>query len=142
MKNTVIIDTGFLVALANKNDSVHQVATQASLIFKHWQWITTWCVITESCYLLQQRLGENAPQRLINKISQGILNTFDLKPDHCPRIEVLMDQYQNLPMDLADASLVILAEHLGHGRILSTDQRDFNTYRWKNTHPFEDLLLP
>lgn len=29
----------------------------------------------------------------------------------------------------ADASLVILAEHLGAGRILSTDQRDFNTYR-------------
>ena len=32
-----------------------------------------------------------------------------------------MEQYRNLPMDLADASLVILAEHLGHGRILSVD---------------------
>jgi hypothetical protein len=36
-------------------------------------------------------------------------------------------------MDFADASLVLLAEHLGHGRILSTDRRDFHTYRWKNT---------
>lgn len=44
-------------------------------------------------------------------------------------------------MDLADASLVILAEDTGHGRILSTDQRDFNTYRWKNHIPFENLLL-
>jgi predicted nucleic acid-binding protein len=44
-------------------------------------------------------------------------------------------------MDLADASLVILAEHLGHGRILSTDQRDFGIYRWKNTHPFQNLLV-
>ncbi|WP_228015545.1 PIN domain-containing protein [Leptolyngbya ectocarpi] len=52
-----------------------------------------------------------------------------------------MNQYSNLPMDLADASLVILAEHLGHGRILSVDQRDFNTYRWKNQHPFENLML-
>lgn len=43
-------------------------------------------------------------------------------------------------MDLADASLVILAEHLGHGRIVSTDQRDFNAYRWKNHHPFHNLL--
>ena len=41
-----------------------------------------------------------------------------------------------------DASLVILAEGLGHGRILSTDQRDFRTYRWKNHKPFENLFLP
>jgi predicted nucleic acid-binding protein len=52
-----------------------------------------------------------------------------------------MEKYANLPMDLADASLVILAEHLGHGRIFSVDQRDFNTYRWKQTYPFENLLF-
>jgi predicted nucleic acid-binding protein len=44
-------------------------------------------------------------------------------------------------MDLADASLVVLAEELGSGRILSTDQRDFHTYRWKNRRPFHNLLL-
>ena len=43
-------------------------------------------------------------------------------------------------MDLADASLVLLAEELGHGRIASTDKRDFHTYRWKNQHPFNNLL--
>ena len=35
----------------------------------------------------------------------------------------------------------ILAEHLGHGRILSTDERYFRTYRWKNHKPFENLLI-
>ena len=43
-------------------------------------------------------------------------------------------------MDLADASLVILAEHLGHGRILTTDNRDFKAYRWKERKPLENLL--
>jgi predicted nucleic acid-binding protein len=43
-------------------------------------------------------------------------------------------------MDLADASLVLLAEHLGHGRILSTDERDFRSYRWKQRRPFHNLL--
>jgi hypothetical protein len=43
-------------------------------------------------------------------------------------------------MDLADASLVILAEAVGDGRIVSTDQRDFTTYRWKNHQPFRNLL--
>jgi hypothetical protein len=54
----------------------------------------------------------------------------------------LMQKYADLPMDLADASLVILAEELGHGRIFSTDQRDFKAYRWKNHKPFQNLLLP
>ena len=45
-------------------------------------------------------------------------------------------------MDLATASLVILAEELGSGRILFSDLRDFKTYRWKNHKPFQNLLLP
>lgn len=49
----------------------------------------------------------------------------------------LMKKYADLAMDLADPPLVILAEELGHGRILSTDQRDFNAYRWKNHKPFQ-----
>jgi predicted nucleic acid-binding protein len=52
-----------------------------------------------------------------------------------------MKKYADLPMDVADASLVVLAEYLGHGRILSSDKRDFQTYRWKNHEPFENLLL-
>jgi len=56
-------------------------------------------------------------------------------------VNQLMVKYSRLPMDLADASLVILAETLGHGRILSTDQRDFGVYRWKNHAPFENLLF-
>ncbi|WP_254449556.1 hypothetical protein [Anabaena sp. UHCC 0253] len=51
-----------------------------------------------------------------------------------------MEKYKDLPMDLADSSLVILAEELGHGQILSVDYRDFNTYRWKNTEPFDNLF--
>jgi uncharacterized protein len=44
-------------------------------------------------------------------------------------------------VDLADTSLVILAEELGSGRILSTDHPDSRTYRWKNRRPFKNLLL-
>ena len=51
-----------------------------------------------------------------------------------------MEKYANLPMDLADASLVVAATKLGEGRILSTDRRDFDAYRWKDTEPFHNLL--
>ena len=44
-------------------------------------------------------------------------------------------------MDLADASLVIVAEESGTGDILSTDARDLGAYRWKHRKPFRNLLL-
>ncbi|MFM6334319.1 MAG: type II toxin-antitoxin system VapC family toxin, partial [Dolichospermum sp.] len=97
-------------------------------------------LITSVSAVLQKRVGIDAPKIFINKISTGKLQIFDLKQHHCQRIEELMEKYKDLPMDLADASLVILAEELGHGRILSVDYRDFNTYRWKNTEPFDNLF--
>ena len=72
---------------------------------------------------------------------QGAFEVFPLERGLAGRLAELMHRYRDLPMDLADASLVVLAERLGHGRILSTDQRDFDTYRWKQREPFENLLL-
>ncbi|MEI6381952.1 MAG: VapC toxin family PIN domain ribonuclease, partial [Cyanobacteriota bacterium ELA615] len=101
---------------------------------------TTWCVVTETSYLLLTRKGIETQIAFINSINKGLFELFNLETHHTTRIIELMEKYANLPMDLADASLVILAEHLGHGRIFSVDQRDFNTYRWKQKNPFENLL--
>jgi uncharacterized protein len=70
----------------------------------------------------------------------GLFSLFDLDERHLSHCAQLMRQYENLPMDFADASLIVLTEELGHGRIVSTDKRDFGTYRWKNRHPFQNLL--
>ena len=95
----------------------------------------------ETCHLLLKRLGSEAQQRFIDSYVRGAFTVFDLEQHHAARIASLMASYRDLPMDLADASLVILAETLVHGRILSTDRRDFDTYRWKEHQPFENLLL-
>ena len=87
------------------------------------------------------RKGVQAQVTFLNSLEQELFTVFNLESHHTRRIIQLMEKYANLPMDLADASLVILAEHLGHGRIFSVDQRDFNTYRWKQTYPFENLLF-
>ena len=136
----IIVDTEFWLALANNKDEAHQAAKASFQRLANEKFITTWCVVTETCYLLQKRIGVDAQKSFINKIYRGKLIVFDLKPIHCSRIEELMQKYRDLPMDLADASLVILAEELGQGRILSIDYRDFNTYRWKNTQPFQNLF--
>ncbi|MEM9484528.1 MAG: PIN domain-containing protein [Cyanobacteria bacterium P01_F01_bin.116] len=136
----IIADTGFWVALIDQKDSCHVAADRALEKYNE-PLITTWPVMTETCYLLLRNKGASVASSFIQNFSQGLFSVFELQQSHGERISQLMQQYANLPMDLADASLVILAEHLGHGRILSVDQRDFNTYRWKNTHPFQNLLL-
>jgi hypothetical protein len=136
----IIADTGFWLAMANRSDRHHQVAMTAMADLRE-KLVTTWPVLTETCHLLQSRLGVPAQLAFVRAVRNGACSVFQLGDGHLPRIEELMAHYADLPMDLADASLVVLAEETGSGRSLSTDQRDFRTYRWKNRRPFRNLLL-
>jgi predicted nucleic acid-binding protein len=78
---------------------------------------------------------------LLRSGERGAFQLFALDQTHLGRIGELTRKYADLPLDLADASLVVLAEELGSGRIFSTDTRDFRSYRWKNGRPFKNLLL-
>jgi uncharacterized protein len=135
----IIVDTGFWLALANRRDKHHLLASKALAKVKE-PLITTWPVLTETCHLLVNHLGPPAAQTFVETAGRGAFRIFELLPSHLGRIAELMQKYADLPMDLADASLVILAEESGSGRILSTDQRDFKTYRWKSRKPFVNLL--
>lgn len=136
----VIADTGYWLALADRDDRYHAAAAAALTRLKE-PLISTWPVMTETCHLLTRCLGPDSQRLFLGNYARGGFKVFDIEISHAERLIELMEKYRDLPMDLADASLVLLAEHLGHGRILSTDQRDFRTYRWKHRKPFENLLL-
>jgi hypothetical protein len=136
----VIADTGFWLALTDRRDAFHEAAKSAYAALRE-PLVTTWPVMTETSHLFLARHGAMAPVALLANYAQGMFEIFALDVDHARRMQALMKRYAELPMDLADASLVVLAEHLGHGRILSTDQRDFHTYRWRDRQPFENLLM-
>ena len=135
----IIADTGFFLALANARDRQHAAAKRALAALAE-PLITTWPVMTETCHLLANRMNAHAAETFVASAARGGFEFFTLLPEHLPRVVELMRKYRNLPMDLADASLVILAEHLGSGRILSTDARDFGAYRWKDRRPFQNLM--
>lgn len=135
----ILVDTGFWLALANARDRHHEVALSALGSVKE-PLLTTWPVLTETCHLLLHCLGVHSQERFVESGARGAFQLFELTATHLPRVEELMRKYRDLPMDLADASLVVAAEALDSGRILSTDQRDFQTYRWKNRKPFKNLL--
>ena len=126
--------------MVNPDDHHHATALNALSAIDE-PLVTTYPVITEVCHLLLKRRGIKSMLAFIESYRQEAFSVFqinDLKDKE--RIVTLMQQYADLPMDFADASLVLLAESLEHGRILSTDKRDFHTYRWKNHYPFSNLL--
>ena len=136
----VIADTGFWLALANRND-LHHARAKELLAGLRERLVTTWPVVTETCYLMRSRLGAKAQQTFVQSYAAGAFDVFDISREQAPRIVAHLKKCADLPMDLADASLLLLAEHLGDGRILSTDLRDFRTYRWKQHKPFKNLLF-
>ena len=135
----IAVDTGFLFALLDKSDAWHARAVAVAPTVEE-GWITTWPVLTEATHLIARRLGSRLAQALMDEVADGGLICWDIPHDRIARIPTMMARYQSLPMDLADASLVLLAEHLDHGRILTTDERDFGSYRWKSRKPFHNLL--
>jgi predicted nucleic acid-binding protein len=138
----VLTDSGFWIALNNRRDRYHAAAFAAAKRWASEGFATTWPVLTEVCHLLVARVGVYQALEFMDAIAQGAASVPPLDEDALSRASYLMRRYRDLPMDLADASLVILAEQLEEGRILSTDLRDFSGYRWKNSLPFANLLLP
>ena len=136
----IIADTVFFVALGNRRDSYPLQARQVVQATNE-PLITTQPVITETCYLLTRSGGIDLQLLFLEEVADGIVDIFQLEAQHFRRIAQLVAQYRDLPMDFADASLVLLAERLGDGRILTVDQRDFSIYRWNQFNPFENLLL-
>ena len=135
----IIADAGFFYALADADDVWHTRAAQALPTLGEGL-VTTWPVLTEATHLLTRWIGTEAAQALLRDVAAGGVAVWQWGQPQTERLAHLMERYANLPMDLADGSLVLLAEHLGHGRILTTDERDFGAYRFKSREPFHNLL--
>jgi len=77
----IIADTGFWVALANKKDKYHARAKECLILFNE-PLITTWPVMTETCHLLLQRLGQYAQQAFIENYLKNNYQVFELTKEH------------------------------------------------------------
>lgn len=136
----ILVDTGAWLALADRGDAYH---ARCRDFFRRNRepLMTTYPVLVECVHLMFSRIGIAKTLAWLETLATQGVGVFVMGADHLSRLTALMRQYANLPMDLADASLVLLAEENGEGRIVSTDERDFHAYRWKNQHPFRNLLL-
>lgn len=122
----ILVDTGPLVALADSDDQYHRDCTAAFRKLPH-PLGTVWPVLTEAMYFLSDVHGGR--QVVWEMISTGAIRLVALDADDAPRIRELMRTYADLPMDLADAALVRVAERENTRDIFTLDKKDFTVYR-------------
>lgn len=127
----IAVDTGPWVALFDPKDAKHSRAREILRSF-HEQLFTTVPVLTEAFHMLSpESLGA---RRLREFILKGGCTVWWMDQPALERAFELMNRYADLPMDLADASLVTAAETLGTQRIFTLDRRDFSTYKIQRGH--------
>jgi uncharacterized protein len=134
----ILTDAGPLVALIDARDADHAFCAAAARQLVG-PMLTTWPAFTEAMYLLGARAGWRGQQRLWRLIIGGQLVLAETAPSMLARMPTLMERYRDLPMDLADASLVALAEDQHQRRIFTLDS-DFRVYRLPSGEAFQ--LVP
>lgn len=135
MRNT-LIDAGPLIALFDKSDKYHQRA-RSTLKQGDVRLTTTWPVITEASHMLD--FDVRAQLGLLQWIYRGGVSIHEIDTDGLHRVIALTEKYQDRPMDLADATLVVAAEDTGIREILSIDS-DFLIYRTRNKESIVNIF--
>lgn len=123
---SLLLDTGAFVALLDKSERNHPRCVE---FFSNFQGrlFTTEPVLTETVYLLGQSV--KAQRICIDFILNGGATLVPQSPESLERCIVLMEKYHDVPMDFADATLVVLAEEADIDEVFTLDKRGFHTYR-------------
>ena len=130
-----LVDAGPLVALIDRGEPDHARCVDA-LAELEGPLLTSWPTFTEAIYLLGGAGRWTAQEALWKLVDRGDLRLVDLDAEATRRTRDLMAKYDDVPMDLADASLVALAESMKLKRVFSLDS-DFHIYRLKNRRALE-----
>jgi predicted nucleic acid-binding protein len=135
-----LIDASALVAAfgTDQPKGQHYQSLFQSVAEQRWSLSTTWPCVTEASYMVAP------PQRytLLRWLGHGAISVYPFKQEELIDFADLMHRYTQAPrseMDLADASLLWLAEQTGVTRIMTLDVRDFSRYRLPDGRAFEIL---
>lgn len=131
-----LIDTGPLIAIIDQGQGeVHQRCVQTCQRLSG-SLLTTWPCFTEAMYFLAELRGWSGQNILWQLCDRGALLIHNAEQAECQRMKALMQKYQDTPMDLADASLVAVAEALNLKQIFTLDS-DFYVYRINDKDAFD-----
>ena len=124
MKST-LVDAGPLIALFDRSDQFHHTSVEF-LKSLGGVLLTTWPVITETSHMLS--FSTKTQINFLEWIHRGGLQIAELNHTHVARLIELSQQFDDVPMDLADASLIVTSEMYNIREIASIDS-NFYIYR-------------
>ena len=128
---STLVDAGPLVALFDASDKFHQWAVRA-VQDEPYRMVTTWPVLAETASTLSTESWIDC----LEFIEAGGVQIEELPRAVLPGLIRWAKKYSDLPMDLGDASLVVLAGLLDTRRIITIDS-DFGVYRLAGNRTFE-----
>jgi uncharacterized protein len=128
----MLVDTGAFVAVLLRRDPYHRAAVEA--LRKANTLVTTWAVLTEAWHMLPQHAGIALLQWA------DTLVVAELGDKGRRRVIELVKRYRDAPMDLADASLIAVAEMTGEREIATIDFDEFETYRTADGRALRNVI--
>lgn len=137
MAGELLLDTGAFVALVDRSERRHAECVK---VLEGWSGpiVTTEAVLTETLYLVGPRWEHQSV--CLEFFLRGAFVLIPSSRKSLGRVAALMEEYRDLPMDFADATLVALGEELGADLVFTLDRRGFTAYRLSGRKPFR--LLP
>ncbi len=136
MLSTILIDAGPLIALFDKDDKYHE-GIKIFIQKEKYKFITTTAVITEVSHMLDFNI--NVQISFLEWVMNGGVLLQEIEQKDMFRIVKICKKYSDLPMDFADATLVIAAEKTGIRKIISIDS-DFNIYRLPGKETIQNVF--
>jgi len=122
----VLVDTGPIVAILLESDQYHEACVD-QLHHIRSPLLTCWPVITEAAWLL--RAYPQAIRKLLSSFDGRPFELVPLGETDLPGIAAILAKYESLGIQVADASLVHLANREGLETIFTLDRRDFGVLR-------------
>ena len=133
-----IVDTGFLVALAHRDDADHAWAARVAAELPG-PWLTGEACVTETAYLLGKASAGEA-RKLYQLLDEGLLISQHLLPEGLQAVRAEIGRYHNRTVDFADACLMVLSDAQPRLPIATVDADDFAVYLRGRRH--RRLLTP
>lgn len=126
----ITLDTSGLLALLNRRDPDHEPVRQAFLE-DGGPYLVPTGILAEIGYLVEQRLGLEVLDAFLADLEQRAFALEHTEED-LPRVRELVRRYADLPLGLADATVIACAERHG-GTVLTLDTRHFGVVAREGT---------
>ena len=131
-----LIDAGPMIALFDKSDKYHKQVVKFLSGYEG-ELVTTWPVVTEVSHMLDFNIKTQID--FLKWLDLGAVSIYQTLQSDIKRIITLSEKYMDVPMDLADSSLIVASEKLGIKDILTIDS-DYDIYRTIKKEPLNNLL--